>query len=117
MLQRVFLAACVIFVVGVSTARAVESFIGRWAIDPASCASEGDTASTAPLYATATSVKWFVASCRIGKMYKIGQAVHLQAHCSSEGKVKSTPITLDARGDRMRVIWDGVKVGEMRRCK
>lgn len=98
-------------------AAAVEPFVGRWSIDPAGCASEGDTASTAPLYATATSVKWFVASCQIGKMYKVGQAVHLQARCSSEGKIKSTPITLDARGDRMRVIWDGVKVEEMRRCK
>jgi hypothetical protein len=98
-------------------AMAVESFVGRWAIDPAACMSEGDTSSTAPLYATDTSVKWFVASCRIGKMYKIGQAVHLQAHCSNEGKIVSTPITLEARGDRMRVTWDGIKVDEMRRCK
>ena len=98
-------------------ATAVEAFVGRWAINPAGCTNEGDTASTAPLIATPTSVKWFVASCRIGKMYKIGQAVHLQAHCSNEGKVVSTPITLDARGDRMRVMWDGVKVEEMRRCK
>ena len=98
-------------------AMAVEPFVGRWSINPAGCMSEGDTASTAPLIATATSVKWFVADCRIGKMYKIGEAVHLQAHCSSEGKIKSTPITLDARGDRMRVIWDGVKVEVMRRCK
>jgi hypothetical protein len=98
-------------------ASAVESFIGRWSIDPAGCTSEGDTASTAPLVATTTSVRWFVASCRIGKMYKAGQAVYLQAHCSSEGKVRSTPITLEARGDRMRVTWDGVKVEEMRRCK
>jgi hypothetical protein len=101
----------------INGAVAEEAFIGRWSINPAGCTSEGDTASTAPLYATATSVKWFVASCRIGKMYKIGQAVHLEARCSSEGKLKSIPITLDARGDRMRVIWDGVKVEEMRRCK
>lgn len=101
----------------IDSAGAKESFIGRWSIDPAGCTSEGDTASTAPLIATATTVRWFVASCRIGKMYKIGQAVHLQAHCSNEGKIVSTPITLDARGDRMRVTWDGVKVEEMRRCK
>jgi hypothetical protein len=117
MLRRLLLGTCAIFVVEVAPAFAVESFIGRWSINPAGCVSEGDTAATAPLIATATSVKWFVADCRIGKMYKIGQAVHLQAHCSSEGKIRSTPITLDARGDRMRVIWDGVKVEEMRRCK
>ena len=101
----------------IDQAAAEEAFIGRWAIDPAGCTTEGDTASTAPLYATSTSVRWFVSSCRIGKMYKIGQAVHLQAHCSNEGKVSSTPITLEARGDRMRVTWAGVKVEEMRRCK
>ena len=101
----------------IDRAVAEEAHIGRWSIKPAGCTSEGDTAETAPLYATATSVKWFAASCRIGKMYKIGHAVHLQAHCSNEGKVVSTPITLDPRGDRMRVTWDGVKVGEMRRCK
>jgi hypothetical protein len=50
-------------------------------------------------------------------MYKIGQAVHIQAQCSSEGKIRSTPITLEARGERMRVTWDGVKVEDMRRCK
>ena len=98
-------------------AMATESFIGRWAINPAGCTSEGDTASTAPLYATMTSVKWFVANCTIGKMYKTGYAVHIQARCSNEGKKTSTPITLEARGDRMRVVWDGVKVEEMRRCK
>ena len=116
MLSRVILSGVLVLATIVGAA-AVESFVGRWAIDPVGCTREGDTASTAPLYATATSLKWFVASCSIGKMYKVGYAVHLQARCSSEGKIKSTPITLDARGDRMRVTWDGVKVGEMRRCK
>ena len=99
------------------TVAAQEAFVGRWAIDPAGCSSDGDTAQTAPLFATATSLKWFVSTCRIGKMYKTGAAVHMQAHCSSEGKTRSTPITLEARGDRMRVIWDGVKVEDMHRCK
>ena len=115
--MRDVILSSVLVLAMIDSAGAEESFIGRWSIDPAGCTSEGDTASTAPLIATATSVRWFVASCRIGKMYKIGQEVHLQAHCSNEGKIVSTPITLDARGDRMRVTWDGVKVEEMRRCK
>ena len=118
MLRLSVLVACAIGAGMMSSASATEAFIGRWAAKPEVCSARGgDTAATAPLIATATSVKWFVANCRIGKMYKIGQAVHLQAHCSSGGKIRSTPITLDARGDRMRVIWDGVKVEEMRRCK
>ena len=116
MLRGVILGG-VLVLATIDGAMAAEPFIGRWAIDPAGCTAEGDTSSTAPLYATATSVKWFVAHCRIGKMYKIGYAVHIQARCSNEGKMVTTPITLDARGDRMRVTWDGVKVKEMRRCK
>jgi hypothetical protein len=101
----------------INGAQAEEAFIGRWAIDPAGCTSEGDTSSTAPLHATATTVKWFTAQCTIGKMYKTGTAVHIQARCANEGKIVATPITLDARGDRLHVVWDGVKVGDMRRCK
>jgi hypothetical protein len=116
MLRSVFLSG-VWMLAMVDGARAVESFVGRWAIDPAGCTSEGVTASSAPLVATSTSLNWFVSSCHIGKMYKIGQAVHIQARCSSEGKISSTPITLEARGDHMRVTWNGVKMEEMRRCK
>ncbi len=115
--KRLVLAVFAASVGLVSSALAVEPFVGRWAINPIGCTSDGDTSQTAPLIATNTSINWFVASCRIGKMYKVGQAVHIQAHCSSEGKIRSTPVTLEARGDRMRVTWDGVKVEEMRRCK
>jgi len=97
-------------------AQAIEPFVGRWAIDPAGCISDGDTSRTAPLYATPSSIKWFVAQCTIGKMYKIGRAFHIQARCSNEGRMVATPITLEPRGDRMRVIWDGAKVGDMQRC-
>lgn len=101
----------------ITSAHAAEDFVGRWAIDPAGCMSEGDTSATAPLYATTTSIKWFVAHCTIGKMYKVGRAVHIQARCSNEGKIVATPIMLEPRGDRMRVIWNGAKVEDMRRCK
>jgi len=101
----------------IECAQATEAFVGRWAIDPAGCVSDGDTARTAPLYATPSSIKWFVAHCAIGKMYKVGRAFHIQARCSNEGRVVATPITLEPRGDRMRVIWDGAKVGDMQRCK
>jgi len=93
MLRGAFLSGVLVLAM-VDGAAAVESFIGRWAIDPVGCMSEGDTASTASLVATSASLKWFVTSCRIGKMYKIGQAVHIQAQCSSEGKIRTMPITL-----------------------
>ena len=99
-----------------SPAFAVEAFVGRWAITPEVCTGKGDTAASAPLVATGTSLSWFAGYCRIGKMYKAGQAVYIQARCQAEGK-GDIAVTLDARGDRMRVTWDGAKIEEMRRCK
>ena len=57
----------------------------------------GDTAQTAALVATDTSLWWFDGYCRIGKMYK-AKAVYVQAHCGG----KDVPVTLDAEGNRMR---------------
>lgn len=109
--------SCLFAVAAMSKAQAAEPYIGRWTIDPAGCRVDGDTSSTAPMYVTSTTVKWFVADCTIGKMYKVGQAVHIQARCSNEGKIVSTPISLEPRGDRMRVTWNGGKAQDMQRCK
>jgi hypothetical protein len=98
-------------------AQAAEPWIGRWSIDPAGCTTLGDTASTSPLIVTDKTLTWFVASCRIGKLYKTGQDAHIQAHCSSEGRVRDIPISLKPKGSRMKVVWDNAPVEEMRRCQ
>jgi len=98
----------------VSSASAVEMFVGRWAVNSEACSGFGNTAATGPLVATETSLSWFDGYCRIGKMYKAGHAVYVQAHCSSKGEV---PVTLDAQGDRMRVTWDRVRFDVLQRCK
>jgi hypothetical protein len=114
---RGLMSSGVLLLAATSGADATEPHIGRWSIDPVGCTVLGDTSSTAPMFVTKTTVKWFVADCKIGRMYKVGHAMHIQARCSNEGKIVSTPITLEARGDRLRVTWDGVKVEDMRRCK
>jgi hypothetical protein len=96
-----------------TTARAAEPFVGRWAVKADVCSGHGDKAATAALVATDTSLWWFDGYCRIGKMYKLGTAVYLQVHCGSKGEV---PVTLDAKGDRMRVTWDRGRAEELRRC-
>jgi hypothetical protein len=95
-------------------ALAAEPFVGRWAASAQACSGHGSTATTSALVATGTSLSWFAGYCRIGKMYKAGQAVYLLAHCSDKGEV---PVTLAARGDRMQVTWDRKNLGEMRRCR
>ena len=96
-----------------SSALAVEAFVGRWAVKPEACLGSGGTAATAPLVATDSTLSWFDGYCRIGKMYKAGKAVYLQAHCDGKGDI---PVTLDTSGDRMRVTWNRATIGEMRRC-
>jgi len=114
MLQRLVLAAAATGAAMVSTALAQEAFVGRWAVKPEVCAARGgNTPETSALVATNTSLWWFDGYCRIGKMYK-AKAVYVQAHCSGKGDV---PVTLDARGDRMRVTWNRGKVEHMRRCR
>jgi len=112
MLQRLVLAACAFSAAMVSSALAAESFVGRWAVKPELCSAHGgDTAQTAALVATDTSLWWFDGYCRIGKMYK-AKAVYVQAHCGGN----DVAVTLDAQGNRMRVTWGKAKAEELQRC-
>ncbi len=116
MLRKLGFAAAL--ALAAQNASAAEFFVGRWAIDPLGCQIYGDTSETAPLIATGTTIRWFVASCTIGKMYKTSAtAVHIQARCRNEGTTSTIPITLRLKGDRLAVLWDNGPVPEMRRCK
>jgi hypothetical protein len=105
-------AVCAMSAVTVSSALAQEQFVGRWAVNPEMCNGHGDSAATASLVATDTSLWWFDGYCRIGKMYK-ARAVYVQAHCLGKGDV---PVTLDAEGNRMKVTWGKAKPEELKRC-
>ena len=112
MLRYRVLAVCAASAVMVSSARAAEPFIGRWAVNPAVCSSHGgDNATNAALVVTDTSLWWFEGYCRIGKMYK-AKAVYVQAHCGGN----DVGVTLDAQGNRMRVTWGKAKPEELKRC-
>lgn len=113
MLQFRLMAACLIGAGLLSPAQAVEPFVGRWAVRPEICMGNGDSAATAPLVATPTTVSWYDGHCRIGKLYKIGTTVYLQLHCFGKSDVSAT---LSANGDRMRVSWARAPVIELRRC-
>ena len=120
MLRFPVLAACAIGTVAMSSvamssASATEAFVGRWAAKAEVCSAHGgDNAANSALVATDTSLWWFEGYCRIGKMYKAGEAVYLLVHCWGEGDV---PVTLAARGDRMKVTWNRGKPLDMQRCK
>ena len=114
--RTIWLAGVAIALAG--PAHAEEPINGRWTIDPQGCQIDGDTSETAPLYVTDKTLKWFVASCRVGKSYKVGNALYIQARCSNEGTKSSIPVKLNlVSRDKLAVTWDGGKIQDMRRCK
>ena len=110
-------AAAAALAISAGPALSAEPWIGRWSIDPAGCDRYGDTASTSPLIVTDTALRWLANVCRVGKIYKIGQDAHIEAHCWGDGKSGTVPISLKPRGDKLTVIWANASAGEMRRCK
>jgi hypothetical protein len=110
------LIAAVLGAAAQSPAPGAEAFVGRWAVSPSACWGYGGTATTAPLIASNTAVRWYLGDCRIGKMYKLGHAVYIQARCFGDQSADAA-ITLDAKGDRMRVTWNRGHPTELQRCK
>jgi hypothetical protein len=93
-----------------------ESVIGRWALDLASCGHDGETAASSPLIVTDDAVRWFSDACRISRMYKTGDTVHIQALCWGRQGKRSVPVSLRPHGGRLQVRWDRNASGDMRRC-
>jgi hypothetical protein len=113
------LAAVLLVLYGLNAAasHAEESVNGRWAVNPASCDSFGGSGSQSPLVVTSYAVRWSGDSCRIGRMYKTGDTVHIQALCWGEAGEKSIPVSLHQLAGRLTVTWDRGALGVMKRCQ
>ena len=96
--------------------RAEESFTGRWAANPLSCEGFGGTGIQSPLVVTNYAVRWSGDSCRIGRMYKTGDTVHIQAFCWGEAGEKSIPVSLHRQGGQLSVSWDRGARSTLQRC-
>jgi len=98
-------------------AQASETWVGRWTADASGCSSFGGSA----LVATDYALRWADSSCRIGKSYKVGRSVHLQAHCWDGGANRDISVTLTTQqtslGERLAMTWDNRTVKDMRRCQ
>jgi len=98
-------------------AQAAETWVGRWAADASGCSSFGGSA----LVATDYALRWADSSCRIGKSYKVGRSVHIQAHCWDGGSNRDISVTLTTQqtslGERLAMTWDNRAVKDMRRCQ
>ena len=111
-------AAVLMTLSGLDTAssHAAESINGRWAADPSSCSMFGGSAANSPLIVTDSALRWSAEACRIARMYKTGDTVHIQALCWGEGGEKSIPVSLRQHGGRLTVTWDRGARSELKRC-
>ena len=98
------------------SSHAEESFTGRWAANPLSCEGFGGTGIQSPLVVTNFAVRWSGDSCRIGRMYKTDDTVHIQAFCWGEAGEKSIPVSLHRQGGRLSVSWDRGARSTLQRC-
>jgi hypothetical protein len=101
---------------GMAAICAEDPVIGRWAADPSFCEGAGDTQARSPLVVTNYAVRWLGDSCRIGRTYRTGDTVHIEAFCSGEAGERTIPVSLRTHGDRLAVTWDRGALADMRRC-
>jgi hypothetical protein len=97
--------------------QAAESVTGRWAADLSSCSSFSFNAEQSPLVVTGNAVRWRDDACRIARMYKTGDTVHIEALCWSLAGERSIPVSLRPHGGKLAVSWDRAPRGEFRRCQ
>lgn len=95
-------------------AQAAEPLTGRWAADKAAC--DGGFFAETPLVVTNYAVRWQGDSCRIGRMYKAGEAVYIQALCWGADGERSVPVSLHPRAGKLVLTWDRTPKGELQRC-
>ena len=88
---------------------AAEPMTGRWAADPSQCEPWAQTA----LVVTNEALHWSGDICRVGRSYRTGDTLHVEAFCTDGRPI---PVTLRLHGDRIDVAWNRVPRGELRRC-
>jgi hypothetical protein len=98
-------------------AHAAEKITGRWAPDPSACSGFSFSAEQSPLVVTDYSVRWRGDSCRIARMYKAGDTVHIQAECWGVSGERSVPVSLRPHAGKLQLRWDRVASGDLKRCE
>ncbi|MEI7805225.1 MAG: hypothetical protein WCI56_07845 [Hyphomicrobiales bacterium] len=100
-----------------SPLRAAESFAGRWGMDAAACTNwSGATAANSPLIVSDNAIRWYDGACRVARMYKTGNVVRMEARCWRDGEDRSTPVSLETIGDRLKASWNRGPANTLKRC-
>ena len=109
-------AAIVLSLFGAMSVQAAESLNGRWAADDAACWGSGETPAKSPFVVSSYAVRWLGDTCRVGRMYKTGETIHVQAFCWSAEGERTIPVSMTPRGARLAVVWNRGARGDLQRC-
>jgi hypothetical protein len=109
-------AALIALVFGATSGHAADSVNGRWAADPAACWGGGSTPAQSAFVVGSYAVRWLGDTCRVGRMYKTGETIHLQAFCWSAEGERTIPVSMTPHADRLAVVWDRGSRGVLQRC-
>jgi len=101
---------------GAPVSLAAEPMTGRWAADPSLCVGQGAASGKAVLVVTNETLRWAGEVCRVGRSYRTGDTLHLEAFCSGKGSRYGIPVSLRLHGDRVFVIWNRAARGGLWRC-
>jgi hypothetical protein len=112
-----FAATLIVLVLGATSSHAAKTVNGRWAADPAACWGGGSTPVQSPFVFLSFAVRWLGDTCRVGRMYKTGETIHIQAFCWSADGERTIPVSMTPHADRLSVVWDRGSRGDLRRCE
>lgn len=102
---------------GAGVACAAEKVTGRWAANADSCSGFSFSVDKMPLVVTDYAVRWRGDACRIARMYKTGEEVHIQALCWGADGERSVPVSLKPHAGKLLLRWDRVVSGDLKRCE
>jgi hypothetical protein len=109
-------AVSTLMIVSAHAAHAAEGVNGRWAVNSDSCWGSGSTPERSPFVVSSYAVRWLGDTCRVGRMYKTGETVHLQATCWSADGERSIPVSMTPHAGKLAVVWNRGAKGNLQRC-
>jgi hypothetical protein len=95
---------------------ATDSVNGRWAANQGSCWGDSSAAAQSPFVVSSYAVRWLGDTCRVGRMYKTGETIHLQALCWGAEGERTIPVSLTPHAGRLAVVWNRGARGDLQRC-
>ena len=109
-------AAAFLALSAVPAAFATDSVNGRWAATSDSCWGDSSTPAQSPFVVSSYAVRWMGDTCRVGRMYKTGETLHLQALCWTPDGERTIPVSITPHGGKLAVVWNRGARGDLERC-